>query len=97
MVDFLDNMKATQDNVAVTENGAIGYKSTGKDLTDFFFKVSSFRSMKDADVIKAVSELKDENTLKLLFYIRDIREGLGERRLFRLAMKALLKESFEVT
>ena len=95
MVDFLDNMKATQDNVAVTENGAIGFKSTGKDLTDFFFKVSSFRHMKDEDVIKSVSQLKDENTLKLLFYIRDVREGLGERRLFRLAMQALIKENFD--
>ena len=52
MVDFLDNMKVTQDNVAVTENGAIGYKTSGKDLTDFFFKVSSFRSKTDKEGLR---------------------------------------------
>ena len=94
-MDFLDSMKTAQDNISVTENGAVGYRTSGKELIDFFFKVSSFRNMKDKEVIKEVLKLKDEYTLKTLFYIRDIREGLGERRLFRLAMQALLTEEFE--
>ena len=96
MSDFYSNLKQTQDNVSITENGAVGYKSSGKVLTDFFFKVSSFRNVED--VSKEVKELLSSNdpyVLKLLFYIRDIKEGLGERRLFKEVIKVLLKTDFE--
>ena len=31
-------------NVSVTENGAVGYKTTGKPLLDMNFKISSYSS-----------------------------------------------------
>lgn len=91
---FLEKMDAVQNNISTTENGAIGLATSGKVLTDFFFMVSSFRNLKESELIKRVVELiksKDPYILKLLFYIRDVREGLGERRLFRIAMKTLCR------
>ena len=53
--------------------------------------------MRDADekdisnvVIRAYVE-NPEKTMKILFYVRDVRQGLGERRFFRTAIKALLR------
>ena len=98
-MDFYNLMKETQDNVSVTENGAVGYKTTGKELTDLFFKISSLRNENDADVRKEFKVLFESNepyALKLLAYIRDIRgNGLGERRTFRLALEELLNHNFE--
>lgn len=82
-------------NVSTTENGALGYKTTGKALLDFNFKVASYRNMSEdkiiADFKKAWYENK-ELALKCLFYVRDIREGLGERRLFRLCINSIVDE-----
>ena len=97
-MDFYSHLKQTQDNVSITENGAIGYKTTGKELTDFFFKVSSFRNLKDIELEQECDKLvksADPYLLKLAFYIRDAREGLGERRLFKQMMNALIKANFE--
>ena len=82
-------------NVSVTENGALGYKTTGKDLLDFNFKVASYRTKSDGDIIVDFKKAWYENkelALKFLFYARDIREGLGERRLFRVCIKDLVRE-----
>ena len=99
MENFYDLLNKTQDNVSVTENGAVGYKTTGKELVDLFFKVSSLRSRSDEDVRSEFKKLFDTNepyALKFLAYLRDIRgDGLGERRTFRLALKELLSQKFE--
>lgn len=43
MADFIEKLKNTLDNefnVSETENGAVGYRTTGKDLLDLHFAVS---------------------------------------------------------
>lgn len=85
----------TKFNVSVTENGAIGYRTSGKNLLDLNFKVSSLRNASEENVIKAfkLAFFEDkELALKWIFYARDVRGGLGERRLFRLVMHYLIKE-----
>ena len=90
---FMDKLQENLDNTSYTENGAKGYKSTGSDLVDFFYKVSSFRNKSEDEIIREFDKIKDNpNTLRLLFYIRDPRNGLGERRLFRICMKHLLSD-----
>lgn len=72
-------------NLGTTENGAIGYKSTGKELLDLNFKVPSMRGgISVDDENKFIQSLHDnlEYTVKWLFFIRDIRGGLGERDTF---------------
>lgn len=76
-------------NVSVTENGAIGYKTTGKNLLDLNFAVASLRSASENEIIERFKKAFFEDkilAIKWLFFARDIRGGLGERRLFKTAM-----------
>lgn len=97
MSDFYSTLQATQANVSVTENGAIGYKTTNHPLSDFNFKVASYRSNPQSieTDFKAILEYGDKYVLKYLFYLRDIREGIGERDLFKKVMGLLIRSSFE--
>lgn len=86
-------------NKSVTENGALGYKTTGKALLDMNFKVSSYRNKSEQEIVDDFKKALSEDALyalKWLFYCRDIREGLGERRTFRVIMKYLAEEHTEV-
>ena len=83
----------------VTENGAVGYKRSGKRLLDLNFAVSSMRNWSEDKVIKYFAQAYYEDPLlavKWLFYARDIRGcGMGERRVFRLCMRYLVKNHWE--
>ena len=46
---FIDNLKDTL-NVSTTENGALGYATTGKALVDFNFKVASMRNWSEENI-----------------------------------------------
>lgn len=94
-MDFTTAMTNTLNenyNVSVTENGATGYRTTGKALLDLNFSVASLRSASEAEItskfVKAFFEDKMA-AMKWLFFARDVRGGLGERRLFRVIMKYL--------
>ena len=94
-MDFTTAMANTLNedyNVSVTENGAVGYRTTGKALLDLNFSVASLRSASEAEIaskfVKAFFEDK-RAAMKWLFFARDVRGGLGERRLFRTVMKYL--------
>lgn len=82
-------------NLQRTENGALGLRTTGAALLDMNFKLSSYRNMSEdqilADYMKAWKEDKDL-ALKYLFYARDILEGAGERRYFRVILKHLAND-----
>lgn len=93
-MEFMNEMKKTQDigTLVHTENGALGHKTTGKYLLDLNFSVSSLRNMKETDVArKFIAAFEEDPVLAMrwLFFARDIRGGMGERRLFRVCMKAL--------
>lgn len=98
--DFMDELKnnidGDVDNASVTENGAIGYKSTGKALLDLNFSVSSMRQMPEGEIrnkFRLAWNDGPELALKWLFYARDIRGGLGERRLFRVILKDIVSNA----
>ena len=96
MVNFYDEVKNVLDQRrAYTENGAVGYETTGKALLDMNFKVPSYRTADEAtiinDFIKAYAE-DPTLALKWMFYVGDIRQGLGERRLFRVLIKHVLSQ-----
>ena len=89
----LNNEKQT------TENGAIGYRTTGKKLLDLNFSVASLRGASEQEIIRRFMDAYWEDpmtAMKWLFYTRDCREGLGERRLFRIVLKHLAQEKPEV-
>ena len=79
-------------NQSVTENGAAGYRTTTKALLDLNFKVSSLRGRDEeyitSEFIKAFHE-SPKYAVKWLFFLRDILEGMGERRTFRVCLRYL--------
>ena len=82
-----------------TENGAIGYKTSGKALLDLNFSVSSLRKADKETIEKKFSDAFFESPIiciKWLFFARDCRFGLGERRLFRICFAWLANTRPEV-
>lgn len=82
-----------------TENGAVGYKTSGKALLDLNFAVGSMRDWEDDRIISRYAKAYYESPLlavKWLFYLRDIRgNGMGERRAFRVCFRWLVENHFE--
>lgn len=99
---FVNAMKETLNNeynVSITENGAVGYATTGKKLVDLNFAVASLRKANEREIINKFIEAYYENPLyaiKWLFYASDVREGLGERRLFRVIMNYLAEQHTDI-
>lgn len=93
-MSFIKDLKETQNggiyNESYTENGALGFATTGQYLLDMFFATSSLRKASEKEIIDTWVKAYSDNptlALKLLFYARDVRQGLGERRLFRVIIK----------
>ena len=69
-----------------TENGATAFKTSGKELLDFNFNITSMRSWKWGDIGEEFAKVFYENptiAVKYWFYCMDCREGLGERNIGR--------------
>ena len=85
-------------NKTRTENGAATYLTTQSDCLDLFACIGALRSATDGEVIdrfvRAYAEDPDL-TMKTLFYARDVRGGLGERKVFRTILRYLAKEQQE--
>lgn len=97
---FMDCLKETlNDEKQLTENGAVGYRTSGKALLDLNFQVASFRNKSEAEIVSKFVDAFYESPLlaiKWLFYCRDIRGGIGERRTFRACMVYLAINHIEV-
>lgn len=97
----LDNLLTTYtdpnspfNNLTMTANGAKAYKTSGSKLVDINFAIGELRSASEENIIKKFRDAFDENpefALKWLFWLRDVREGSGERKAFRVILKDLSK------
>ena len=92
-MDFVNALK-NELNTNVTENGSVGYKSTNSILLDFNYKVPSMRRMDNTTLNKEIDRLLDgvedkEVLFRYIFYLRDVRGGMGERRVFRAIIKRM--------
>ena len=86
MINELKNELKKMNNFQLTENGAVGYKSTGNLLTDLNFRVSSMRNGVTADDMQIFVQAMNEDleyAIKWLFFARDVRGGMGERDSFQ--------------
>ena len=96
-------VKANLHNNSYTKNYMPTNSSSNDPLVDFFFICGASRNMPEEDIITIFNEAYQKDStiaLRLLFWARDIEQGLGERRIFRIiinwlnesVLKNLLKE-----
>ena len=98
---FADLLREEATHVT-TENGQAARNTSGDALVDLFSVIGALRNNNaqfDKERYKVLvlnAWNKDPLlTMKILFYARDIREGLGERDLFKLAMVILIDHHYE--
>ena len=84
-MNFAENL-TRETSYALTENGAVCLNKTGDCLLDLFAVIGALRNADDNRKYRLFDNaVAEDKTLaaKILFYGRDIREGLGERETFR--------------
>ena len=94
---FANAMK-NESRKTFTENGATAYNSTGEACLDLFSTIGALRNRPEVEVESLFAEAFKEDKLlatKILFYARDIREGCGERKVFRDLIKYLANNHAE--
>lgn len=85
-----------ESNLTLTENGALTYRSSQNKCLNFFNGIGASRNSTEDEIIKTFAEAYLENSdmaMKILFFGRDIRGGLGERRVFRLCLQYLARRN----
>ena len=91
MNTFMHNLENTT-NYGYTENGAVKRITTNSAVYDMFAFMGAYRKRRDEDCILLFKNAFEEDpllALKCLFYGRDCRGGLGERRFFRVCLRWL--------
>lgn len=75
-----------------TENGALAYTTTDSKMLDFFAAIGGMRERDEKDIISLYLAARNEDKEladKVILYSRDIRGGLGERRIGKILLKTL--------
>lgn len=88
---FLENLKR-EANYTLTENGAKTHESSQNYCLDLFATIGALRGMPEeevADRFRLAYAEDPDMAMKILFWARDIRGGLGERQVFRTILKDL--------
>lgn len=88
MLKYLKN----EMNRTFTENGAVTYESTMSNCLDLFATIGAIRRESGQEIISRFARAFAENAdlaMKILFFGRDVRGGLGERRVFRVIVNWL--------
>lgn len=88
---FLNGVKTMQ-NFTTTENGAVAHKTTGSNVLNLFAQIGALRNVTPEERFERFLTAYHEDKLlamKVLFYGRDVRGGLGERDTFNHIMTGL--------
>ena len=92
MLEYLKN----EANRTFTENGAVTHISTYSDCLDLFATIGALRSSNEQEILKRFIRAFTEDpdlAMKTLFFARDVRGGLGERKVFRTCLKWLAQNA----
>ncbi len=90
--DLMVQCDNIENNLTLTENGALTYKSSLDNMVDLYY-----RAMRDTDkeeIKRLMGECYNEDVLltaKMTAYVRDVRGGKGERELGRVMLEKLLE------
>lgn len=77
---------------ARTENGMVTNSSSGNYNLDLFFRGGAMRKADEKEILRLFANAMDEDAYtatRILFWIRDVRGGAGERRFFKTILKGL--------
>lgn len=92
---MLEHLKQ-EANYSLTENSALTLKSSGSHCLDLFASVGALRNSQPHEIrsrfLRAFAENPDI-ALRIAFYSRDVRQGLGERHTFRVILEWLAQNS----
>ena len=92
-MSFKEQMK-TEFNLTSTLNGAVTHATSGDACLDFFAVSGGMRYRRKQYQIRLFEKAYIETpdlAMKLLFYLRDIRQGMGERQMFRTLLRHVAK------
>lgn len=90
-MNFLDSL-AIESSLSTTENGANTYTTTGDPVLNLFALGGSYRNRTEEDCINLFKQAflaEPRLAIKALMYLRDVTDGAGERRFFRVVYKWL--------
>ena len=88
---MLEHLK-NEANRTYTENGAVTHATTYSDCLDLFATIGALRSSDEQEILKRFVRAFTEDpdlAMKTLFFARDVRGGLGERKVFRVCLQWL--------
>ena len=88
-MNFADAAR-TNSHFTRTENGAVALNTTGNKCLDFYATVGALRNADNNRICTLFADAYNENALvatRTVFYARDIRGGLGERKTFRTILR----------
>ena len=92
MTNLFSKAISIESNKTKTENGANAFKSTNDSLVDLFSIIGSLRGRRKEEVEDLFAKAHAEDPLlaiKMAFYARNIRGGLGERETFKIIIRWL--------
>ena len=95
---MLNKLKKEANNT-YTENGAVTNRSSMSACLDLFGTAGALRNAPEDEIMRSFIRAYAEDktiAMKILFFARDIRGGLGERRFFRTIFKILANAEPEV-
>jgi hypothetical protein len=87
-------MEALQTENTTTTNGMTANSSSLNECVNLFFSIGAMRGKDTDKVITLFSKAFNENprtAMRILFWSRDVREGAGERQIFRDVLNYLVK------
>ena len=88
------NVMSNEAQMKLTENGAVSYDRLNNSLVTLFGQIGALRPRSKEEIEdKFTLAFNEDNLLatKMMYYAGDIREGLGERRTFRICLHWLAK------
>ena len=91
----LENME----NMVETSNGMGALGTTLNECVNLFFQIGAMRGKSKNALLHLFSKAYNENPLvatKVLFWVRDVREGAGERQIFKDILTYLAENNTDV-
>jgi len=87
------NFRTSALNTTTTTNGDLAFKSSNSTLVDFLYKVPVAENATDVELLtlRLMEDVNYSDSIKLkaILYLRDIREGMGIRDNFRIALRTV--------